>query len=191
MQLSSNSSTNLASFVRHQNHLQNKLGHWIAWSSLSLVFITALVVVLRYGFETGSIALQESVMYNHAILFMLGIAYTYQQDQHVRVDVFYGQFSETKKAWIDLIGTLLLTLPAMGFILWSGWDYVAVSWRIEESSAEAGGIAYLYLLKTLILIMAILIISQALSVTAQALLKIYAPEYSSNSETLDETEGKL
>ena len=191
MQLSSNSSTNLARFVRHQNHLQNQLGHWIAWSSLSLVLITALVVVLRYGFETGSIALQESVMYNHAILFMLGIAYTYQQGQHVRVDVFYGQFSETQKAWVDLVGTLLLTLPAMGFILWSGWDYVAVSWRIEESSAEAGGIAYLYLLKTLILIMAILVISQALSVAAQALLKIYAPEYSSNSETLDETEGKL
>ncbi|GKT11345.1 MAG: hypothetical protein ISEC1_P0309 [Thiomicrorhabdus sp.] len=195
MQLSTTLSKPLATFVRRQNHFQNKLGHLIAWSSLSLVLITALVVVLRYGFATGSIALQESMMYNHAILFMLGIAYTYQQDKHVRVDIFYGQFSERTKAKIDLIGTFVLTLPAMAFILWSGWDYVAVSWRIGETSAEAGGLAYLYLLKSLILIMSIMLISQALSIAAQAWLTLYAPPAgpfsNPSSPENNETEGKL
>ena len=190
MQLSTFLTKPLSNFVHRQNTIQNQIGHGVAWLSLSLVLITALVVVLRYGFGTGSIALQESVMYNHAILFMLGIAYTYQQDQHVRVDVFYGQFSENRKAWVNLLGTLILTLPAMIFIIWSGWDYVAASWRIQESSAEAGGIAYLYLLKSLIIMMAILVISQALSVAAQAWLKIYAPDQPS-ANGLDETEGKL
>ncbi|WP_269471143.1 TRAP transporter small permease subunit [Thiomicrorhabdus aquaedulcis] len=78
----------LTQFIAYQNQFQLTLGKTVAWGSISLVAITALVVVLRYGFDTGSIALQEAVMYNHALLFMLGIAYTYQQDKHVRVDIF-------------------------------------------------------------------------------------------------------
>ena len=173
----------LATFVRKQNAIQNHLGQWIAWTNLSLVLITALVVILRYGFDTGSIALQESVMYNHAFLFMLGIAYTYQLDKHVRVDVFYAAYSARRKAWVNLIGTVLFTLPAMIFIIWAAWDYVAVSWQIHESSAEAGGIGYLYLLKSLIIFMAILVISQALSVASQAGLELFSPSHSPQPES--------
>jgi TRAP-type mannitol/chloroaromatic compound transport system permease small subunit len=181
----------LASFVRHQNSLQNRLGQVIAWGNLSLVLIAALVVILRYGFDTGSIALQQSVMYNHAFLFMLGIAYTYQLDKHVRVDVFYANYSDRRKAWVNLLGTLLFTLPAMAFIIWAGWDYVAISWQIQEGSAETGGIAYLYLLKSLIIIMAVLVISQAISVACQSGLKLFAPNYSITQESADNMEGKL
>ena len=181
----------LAFFVLHQNSLQNRLGQVIAWGNLSLVLITALVVTLRYGFDTGSIALQESVMYNHAFLFMLGIAYTYQLDKHVRVDVFYAAYSERRKAWVNLLGTLLFTLPAMAFIVWAGWEYVAVSWQIHESSAEAGGIAYLYLLKSLIIIMAVLVTSQALSVASQAGLELFAPSYAVTQNSDDNMAGKL
>lgn len=177
----------VAAFVRRQNHLQNQLGRWIAWGNLSLVLIAALVVVLRYGFDTGSIAMQESVMYNHALLFMLGIAYTYQQDKHVRVDVFYANYTARTKDWVNFLGTLLLTLPAMSFIIWSGWDYVAVSWQIHERSGEAGGIAYLYLLKTLIILMAILVISQALSVACEAGLRLFGPKTPCNMAQNDDT----
>ncbi len=180
----------LASFVRLQNSIQNRLGQVIAWANLSLVMITALVVILRYGFDTGSIALQESVMYNHAFLFMLGIAYTYQLDKHVRVDVFYAMYSARKKAWVNLLGTLLFTLPAMVFIIWAGWDYVAVSWKIQESSAEAGGIAYLYLLKSLIIIMAVLVISQALSVASQSGLELFATSYVSTEDGIKHSHPK-
>lgn len=181
----------LASFVRQQNTLQNRLGQIVAWGNLSLVLVTALVVILRYGFDTGSIALQESVMYNHAFLFMLGIAYTYQLDKHVRVDVFYATYSLRRKAWINLLGTLLFTLPAMTFIIWAGWDYVMVSWQIQESSSEAGGIAYLYLLKSLIIIMAGLVISQALSVATQSGLELFAPSYALRQNSADNLGGKL
>ncbi|VAW48083.1 TRAP dicarboxylate transporter, DctQ subunit, unknown substrate 6 [hydrothermal vent metagenome] len=180
----------LKHFIRYQNHLQNQIGHTVAWASLLLVGITALVVILRYGFDTGSIALQESIMYTHAFLFMLGMAYTYQQDKHVRVDVFYAHYSIKKRAWVNLLGTLFLTLPTMSFILWSGWDYVAISWEISETSAESNGIAYLYLLKTLILIMAVLVIAQALSIAAQAGLTLLSNQESLTEEN-DHLEGKL
>ncbi len=182
----------LAQFIRYQNHLQTQIGHIVAWAGLALVGITALVVILRYGFETGSIALQESIMYAHAILFMLGMAYTYQQDKHVRVDVFYAHYSSKQRAWVNLLGTLFLTLPTMVFIFWIGWDYVAMSWSIRETSVESSGIAYLYLLKSLILIMALLMISQALSVAAQAWLTLFAPPLPQPLEQdNDHLEGKL
>lgn len=164
----------LKPFIHFQNQLQDRFGNFVAWGSLSLVLITALVVVMRYAFNSGSIAMQEAIMYNHAILFMLGIAYTYQHNQHVRVDVFYGQFSTQRKAWVNLLGNIIFTLPVMVFIIWSSWDYVIGSWQIQEGSAEAGGIEYLYILKALIPIMSVLMILQALSVMAQSYLTLFA-----------------
>lgn len=187
-------SEKLLSFVIKQNHFQKRFGQAVAWTTLSLVFISALVVVLRYGFNAGSIALQESIMYNHAILFMLGIAYTYEQDKHVRVDVFYSQFDARKKAWVNFLGTLFFALPVMAFIIWSGWEYVSTSWQIKEGSGEAGGLAYLYMLKTLIIIMAGLVALQSLSVLIQSALTLFsepAPEMEPDANHDIKTEGKL
>jgi TRAP-type mannitol/chloroaromatic compound transport system permease small subunit len=165
--------THLQSFLQHfialQNNIQKQVGHFIAWGTLSLVLITALVVILRYGFDSGSIALQESIMYNHATVFMLGVSYTYLKDEHVRVDLFYSRFSTYKKAWIDMIGSLLFTLPITIFIIWTSYDYILASWSIQESSAEAGGLGYLFLLKTLIAVMALLLMLQALAITARSI----------------------
>lgn len=172
----------LNKFIQTQDRLQLKLGHIVAWGTLSLVLLTAMIVVLRYGFNTGSIQMQEAVMYNHAILFMLGIAYAYQQNQHVRVDIFYSQASPKRKAWVDLIGVLILAIPSMLYLFWAGWDYVSASWAVQERSAEGGGLGYLYLLKTLILIMAGLLISQSLSVAAKSWLTIRYPTFLQDSD---------
>jgi TRAP-type mannitol/chloroaromatic compound transport system permease small subunit len=158
-----------------QNRFQTHLGQFTAWLSLSLVLLSALVVVLRYGFDFGNVALQETLLYNHAIFFMLGMAYTLQQDAHVRVDVFYSQFSSRGKARVNLIGALALALPAMLFLFVASFDYVTGSWAIQEGSSEAGGLAWLYLLKTFILIMAFLMISQIL---AMALTSFYFLRFS-------------
>lgn len=139
-----------------------RVGEWAAWLSLGMVLITFAVVVLRYAFDLGSIAVQESVTYMHAVLFMLGIAYTLGRDGHVRVDIFYERLSRRGRAWVDLTGTLVLLLPVCILILWLGWDYVAESWRVREGSREAGGIPAVYLLKSLILIMPVLLMAQGL-----------------------------
>ena len=69
-----------------------RTGHAVAWLLVLMVVAQSLIVILRYGFEIGSIALQESVTYLHAACFMLGIAYTVNINGHVRVDIFYRQF---------------------------------------------------------------------------------------------------
>ncbi|KXX63958.1 TRAP transporter small permease subunit [Marichromatium gracile] len=140
-----------------------RIGELVAWLALAMVLVTFTVVVLRYVFDLGWIALQESVTYLHGLMFMLAIAYTFGANGHVRVDILYQRWSRRTRAWIDLGGTLLLLLPVCGFILWLGWDYVAESWRVREASREAGGLPGVYLLKTLILVMPALLLAQGLS----------------------------
>ena len=63
-------------------------GRTVSWLSLVLVLVTFMIVVLRYVFDTGSIALQETTTYLHASIFLVGMAYTMQHNAHVRVDIF-------------------------------------------------------------------------------------------------------
>lgn len=128
-------------------------GRTVSWCSLFLVLVTFVVVVLRYVFDSGSIALQETSIYFHACVFLIGMAYTMQQDAHVRVDIFYSRFSSETKAWVDLFGAVFLLLPFMLFISWISWKYIADSWSVFEGSREAGGLPGVFLLKSLILVM--------------------------------------
>ena len=151
------------------------IGTSIAWLTLVMVITTFLVVVLRYGFNLGSIAMQESTHYMHAFIFMLAAAYTLKKDEHVRVDIFYQKLSVNGKAWVDLLGSLFLLMPVMIFILWFSVDYVFRSWKIFEASPEAGGLAFVYILKTALLLMPILMLLQGLSTALKSLLIIRKP----------------
>jgi len=152
--------------------LNERVGQLAAWLVLVMVFITFLVVVLRYGFNFGRISLQESITYLHAFVFMLAGAYTLKHNEHVRVDIFYQDMSSRNKAKVDLFGTLFLLLPFAGFILWVSFDYVLNSWKLLEGSREAGGLPLVYILKTLIPLMAILLFLQAISLVGRAWLKL-------------------
>lgn len=154
----------LLSLASGLDRFNGVIGRAVAWLALAMVLVTFLVVILRYAFDYGSIAMQESVTYMHAVLFMLGAAYTLQQDGHVRVDIFYQGFSRRGRAWVDLLGTLLLLLPVCLFVLASSWGYVTESWAVKEGSREAGGIPAVYLLKTLLVAMPLLVLMQGLVV---------------------------
>ncbi len=135
-----------------------------------MVLVTFLIVMLRYVFDTGWIAMQESVVYMHGLVFMLGAAYALGRDAHVRVDIFYRRWGPRGRALTDLLGTLLLLLPSCVFILWVGWDYVAGSWAVREGSREAGGLPGVFLYKGLILAMPALLILQGVAWAARAAL---------------------
>jgi len=139
------------------------IGRTIAWLTLGMVVVTFLVVLLRYAFSIGWISMQESVTYMHALVFMLGAAYALQKDKHVRVDIFYQRLSPRARAWINLLGSLLLLIPFCLFIAWSSLDYVANSWSLLEGSREAGGLPGVFLLKTCIPAMAVLMLLQGVS----------------------------
>ena len=138
-------------------------GRLMAWLALAMALLTVLIVVLRYGFGIGSIAMQELTIYMHATLFLLGAAYTLKSQSHVRVDIFYRRFSPRTRAWINSLGTLVFLLPLAVFIVGVSWEFVANSWAIREVSAEPGGIPAVFLLKTLIPLMALNLLLQGVA----------------------------
>jgi len=141
------------------------LGKASSWLTLFMVLVTFAVVVMRYVFDVGLIWLQESVVWMHACVFMVGAAYTLQQEEHVRVDIFYRDMSARRRAWVDLLGVVIFLLPLCAFLGWAAFDFVLVSWRLEEASRESGGLPYplIPLLKTVLVIMPITLSLQGLS----------------------------
>lgn len=166
-------SHSLAAVVRLLDGFSEWTGRLIAWLTLLMVLITFIVVVMRYVFEQGNIALQESVIYMHSFVFLLGAAYTLKHDGHVRVDIFYRPLGEKGKAWINLFGTLCLLLPVCVFLFWISWEYVATSWALQEGSQEAGGLPYRYVLKSALLAMPALMILQGIGELLRSLLVLF------------------
>lgn len=147
-------------------------GRTIAWLTLAMVLIQFLVVVLRYGFNIGSIAVQESITYLHALVFMLGAAYTLRHEGHVRVDIFYRGMGEQGRAWVDLLGTLLLLIPTFVFLAVVSWTTVFNAWVRLEGSPEAGGLPLVFALKTVLLVMPVLMLVQSVAMVARTMLTL-------------------
>jgi TRAP-type mannitol/chloroaromatic compound transport system permease small subunit len=144
----------------------------ISWFTLFMVLLTFLIVVLRYGFNMGWIAMQESVMYLHGMVFLVGAAHTLRVNEHVRVDIFYRGFTPEKQAKVDIFGSLVLLMPVNLFIFFVSFDYVMLAWKILEDSQEAGGIPAVFLLKSLILVFSFTMVLQGIAEVIRNILKI-------------------
>ena len=154
----------------HIDRLTDALGSTLAWLTFAMMAMTVVVVILRYGFDVGAIVLQESVVYMHGLAFMLGIAYTLKSDDHVRVDLIYSRLGRTARRRINLFGHVVFLVPVSVFILVSSLDYVAASWRVLERSPEVGGIPAVYLLKSLIPLMAVALLLQGVAEIIRCLI---------------------
>ena len=116
------------------NKLNVALGKIVSWLLLIMVITVFGVVVLRYVFSVGWIWLQELVTWMHAMVFLLVAAYALSEDSHVRVDVFYRQWSKNTQNRINFFGSLLCLCPVSLFLIFGSFDYVEASWSIKEAS---------------------------------------------------------
>ena len=142
----------------------NKIAGFICAILVVLMSLNVfLVVVLRYLFGISFIWMQETYVWMHAYIFMLGAGYTYLNDDHVRIDIIYRSSSKLYKALVDSIGIIFLLLPFL-YLIWNfSFPFVYKSWQMNEISREAGGLSMLYLLKLAILIFVILLSIQAIA----------------------------
>ena len=145
------------------DRISTLIGRCAAWLVLAVVLLQFAVVVLRYVFGIGSIWLQESIVYAHALAFLLAAAWTLQVGAHVRVDIFYREAGARRRALVDLLGTLIFLLPVAVLILWVSLPYAARSWAIFERSQETSGLPAVFLLKTAIPVFAVLLILQGVA----------------------------
>ncbi|WP_299584029.1 TRAP transporter small permease subunit [uncultured Microbulbifer sp.] len=152
--------------------LSSRTGHLLAWFTWAMVLLQSCVVVLRHLFDSGSIALQESVIYLHGAAFMLGLAYALQTDAHVRVDVFYRRMQPLGRAWVNALGALMFLLPVCAFILAGSWQFAMNSWSVYEGSANAGGLPGVFFLKSLIPLAAVTLALAGVAQFIRALLEL-------------------
>jgi TRAP-type mannitol/chloroaromatic compound transport system permease small subunit len=153
------------------DRINSLAGRAVSWLTLCMVVITVIIVVMRYVFDAGLIWLQESVIWMHAAVFMVGAAYTLLHEEHVRVDIFYRKMSSRRRALVDLFGVVLFLLPLCGFLAFKSFDFAAMSWSIHEISREPGGLPFPMIpaMKSIVILMPIAVGLQGISLMLRSL----------------------
>lgn len=160
----------LASIVHAISRLNGLIGFVFSFLSLGIVLTCFAVVVLRYGFRTGSVPLQDAYVWMNGAMFMGIAGYTLLKDGHVRVDIFYREASARRKAWVDIAGSILFVAPFLFVLTLYAWPYVERSWAMSESSPNFGGLPALYVLKSFLLAFVVVVGLQALALIGRGLL---------------------
>jgi TRAP-type mannitol/chloroaromatic compound transport system permease small subunit len=159
------------------DRLNEAIGVTVAWLALFLVLAAFTVVLMRYVFGIGSVKMQESIVYMHAIVFMVASGYTLLHNGHVRCDIFYAAASPRRRALVDLFGVVVFLLPTCALIAWAAWPYVAQAWSVREGSPEGSlGIPAVFLLKSVILVFAGLVSLQGIALALHSVLRLVGAE---------------
>lgn len=167
------------------------IGDCVRWFALGLVLVTSLVVVQRYVFGVSITRLQESIIYLHALLFLLSSAATLLAGGHVRVDIIYSRLPARARAWTDIAGVYLALIPMCWLILDTSRSYVGGAWRILERSRESDGLPLVFALKTAIPVFAVMMIAQGVSMAARAALTLAGKEAPDEGLREDAPKGAL
>jgi len=166
----------LIAVCRGIERVNGAIGKAAAWMVLFMVLVQFALVLMRYVFGAGSLFMQESIIYAHAIVFMMASAWTLANDGHVRVDIFYSTASPRRKAAVDLFGVVFFLLPMCWLLWWVGYPYVARSWSVLEGSRETSGIPAIFLLKTVILVFVVTLALQGLALAVRSAVTIFRPD---------------
>ncbi len=141
------------------------LGKAGAVAVLLIVFLQFVIVLARYMFGFNVIWMQDMVTYGHAAIFMLGAAFTFADDGHVRIDILYNRWSKGQQARVNFYGSLFLLLPFCLLMLWLAVPYVVESWQNLEGSFQTMGLQFVYLLKSLLIVFPISLMVQGALLT--------------------------
>jgi TRAP-type mannitol/chloroaromatic compound transport system permease small subunit len=148
------------------------VGRVVAYLALATVLICFSAVYLRYALGVGFVWLQESYVWSHCSVIMLGSSYGLLKGGFVRVDIFYSRMGVRAKAVVDLFGTVAFLIPFLAMMTVSGWGFFYSSWQISERSAYESGLPAVYLLKGTILIFTLLMGLQAISIVLRSLITL-------------------
>ncbi len=162
--------------ARWIDRFTESLGKLAAWLVVVLVLVGTWNVVGRYigraiGQNLTSNTFLELQWYLFALIFMLGAPYTLRRNEHVRVDLIYKGLSKRKKAWANLLGSVLFLIPFSCLVIYFSWNWTLNSWLVFESSSDAGGLPR-YPIKSLIIISFALLIFQGFSEAVKSLVVI-------------------
>ncbi len=160
------------------NIIQNKINSLINFFGILssfliplLILIISISVIMRYFFSLGFTWLQDLYIWTHSSIILLGIAYTLKYDGHVRIDLLYRNASRNYKKVINLMGSLLFSVPFCLLLITKGYPFFERSFLLNESSKETGGLPAIYIVKFLILVLGISLFIQVINGILKILLK--------------------
>ena len=130
----------------------NSLGKFISLMIPVMTILMIVIIVARYFFGIGLTGVQELVMYIHALIFLGCAGYVHFKDEHVRVDIFYRDSSNSYKKNINFFFSLFFLIPVCFLVGFYSYELVEMSWKIKETSTEAGGLNFVYLQKSLVIL---------------------------------------
>jgi TRAP-type mannitol/chloroaromatic compound transport system permease small subunit len=162
----------LKSYIKLIDNLNDKIGYWTSWLTTLLVLVVFYDVFTRYILNESSVGVQELEWHLFAIIFLLAAGYTYKIDDHVRVDVIYTKFSDRTKAWVNFLGVIFFLIPLCAIVIYTSNQFVINSFRMGETSPDAGGLPARYILKAVIPLSFFLILLQGISIAFKSFLEI-------------------
>lgn len=160
----------LAGFARGISAINWAVGQILSWLALACVLVCFAVVVQRYLFGTSTLWMQDLYVWLAGAMFTGVAGFALLRNQHVRVDIYYAPASIRRKAIADLIGVVVFLIPFMTIVLIYTWPYVARSWRLWEASSNVGGMPGYFVLKSFVLVFAVLVGLQGLAMLARSIL---------------------
>jgi TRAP-type mannitol/chloroaromatic compound transport system permease small subunit len=172
----------LLALSRSIDALNERVGRIACWLVLACVLISAANAVARYGFSLASNAFLEIQWYLYSIVFLCAAGYTLKHNAHVRIDLISSRLSRRAQAWIDVFGAVFMLLPMCAVVIWFGWSAFLESWRISETSPDAGGLMR-WPIKFVVPLAFVLLLMQGVSETIKrmAFLRGAAPRESHES----------
>ena len=144
-------------------NLNERIGRSVSWLNTALVILVCFDVITRYLFSSTQAWIMELEWHLFALIFLLGAGYAFKHDRHVRVDLFYANFSPKEQALVNFIGTLLFLIPWCVLVIYASYHYARGSYLIGETSPDPGGLPALYLIKFAIPVGIFLLLLQGLS----------------------------
>lgn len=157
----------LLTFSHAIDRLSSAIGGALSWVTLALIALGVINVIGRYlgaqlGMQLSSNALLEAQTQAFDLIFLLGAAYLLKRDGHIRVDILHSRLPPRVRAWVDVVGTVLLLAPFCALVIWFSLEYVGRAWSRLEMSPNPGGLP-LYPIKTLIPLALGLLVLQGVS----------------------------
>ncbi|MBI0435404.1 TRAP transporter small permease subunit [Roseomonas sp. KE0001] len=130
----------LLGFSRAMDRVSATFGVIASWMVLLSCVISAGNATIRYGLNYSSNAWLEVQWYLFAGIVMLGASVTLLKNEHVRVDLVFGNLGTRARLWVDVLGLIFFLLPAMSLLAWMTWPFFLDSWQRMEESSNAGGL---------------------------------------------------
>jgi len=126
----------LSGLIDRMNH---GIGKAMTWLVLIVVVVSAGNAMVRYAFNWSSNSLLEIQWYLFSAIVMFSAGYVLLKNEHIRIDVIVGRFSQRAQNWVDVFGLIVFLLPMMLITLYFSWPSFTNAWAQRRDVGQRRG----------------------------------------------------